>query len=167
MPARYRLSRCHCKAEPDSCVFHSGRGRAVIQICRSPLVATQHAIYQTTDIGNAETWATVAMVAIAGVVDRSRTPVIPTSVSHAVTATSMFPPGMSPHCVSAQCMSAAVTTTGWLAANALVATGVQPGATAVVTVMIVLLNTSFSYWVQVGNARQLPIAASRPDTLAC
>ena len=92
--------------------FTREEGGAVIQIYRSPLVATQHAIYQTTDIGNAETWAAVAMVAIAGVVDRSRTPVIPTSVSCAMTATSISAPGVSPHCVSAQCMSATVTTAG-------------------------------------------------------
>jgi hypothetical protein len=82
------------------------RGRAVIPMCRSPLVATQHAIYKTTDIGNAETWAAVAMVAVASVVDRS------TSVSCAMTATSISAPGVSPHCVSAQCLSAAVTTAG-------------------------------------------------------
>jgi hypothetical protein len=93
--------------------FTREEGGAVIHICRSPLVATQHAIYQTTDIGNAETWAAVAMVAIAGFVDRSRTPVIPTSASCPTTATSISARGVSPPCVAAQRMSAAaVTTTG-------------------------------------------------------
>jgi hypothetical protein len=53
---------------------------------RSPLVVTQHTIYQTADIGNAETWAAVAMVAIASVIDRSSAPVVATSVSGAMTA---------------------------------------------------------------------------------
>ena len=76
--------------------FTLEEGGAVIHMCRSPLVATQHAIYQTTDVGNAETWAAVAMVAIAGVVDRSRTPVVPTSVSCAMTAASISASGVSP-----------------------------------------------------------------------
>jgi hypothetical protein len=100
------------KSNETVALFTREKGGAAIQICRSPLVATQHAIYQTTDIGNAETWAAVAMVAVASVVDRSSTPVVPTSVSCAMTATTISAPGVPTHCVSAQCMSAAVTTAG-------------------------------------------------------
>jgi hypothetical protein len=78
----------------------------------APLVATQYAIYQTSDIGNTETWAAVAMVAIASVIDRSATPVVAASVSRAVTATSVPAPGVSVRCMSAYCLSAAVTVAG-------------------------------------------------------
>jgi hypothetical protein len=40
----------------------------------------------------------------------------------------------------------------------------QPSASAAVTATIVLLNTSFSYQVQLGNAWQLPIVARHADT---
>jgi hypothetical protein len=93
------------------------RTAAVVQVRRSPSVTTQHAIYQTADKGNAETWAAVAIVAIARVIDRSTAPVVATAISGAMTATSISAPGVSAHCVSAHCMSAhcmsaAVTTAG-------------------------------------------------------
>jgi hypothetical protein len=52
------------------------------------------------------------MVAIASIIDRSGAPAVATSVSCALTTTSISAPGVTPHCVSAQCMSAAVTTAG-------------------------------------------------------
>jgi hypothetical protein len=42
---------------------------------RSPSVTAQHAIYQAADKGNAKTWALIAVVAIATVIDRSTAPI--------------------------------------------------------------------------------------------
>ena len=44
--------------------------------------------------------AAVAVVAIASVIDRSGAPVVATSVSCALTTTSISAPGVTPHCVS-------------------------------------------------------------------
>jgi hypothetical protein len=67
-------------------------------------IAAQRAIYQTADKGNAITRAAVAVVTVARVIDRSIAPVIATSVSAVMTATSVS--GVSAHCVSAHCVSA-------------------------------------------------------------